>query len=432
MLSRLAHHTSQRLGPHFGQMARGFGAYGGAELVSRVVRLATTVVIARQLAPAIVGEAALALTIFELVRVLEKTGTGQRIVSAPDAELAATCNTVRPLYWWWTGLLSVVQLLVAAVLGFWFARPVAGEMLAVLTLVYLFMTGGHIQYHLAMRAGFTAKLARISASQNIADQLLTAALLLAWPSPWSVVLPKLLTAPLWLIMVRKAHAWRPDPAAGRLPVRTILRFSVSILTAEGMATLRTQGDNLIIAATMGTSALGTYYFAFNAGLGIVSSLVGAFAAVTFPMLCRAHHGLERIQMLQRVMLGGIAVFVPLIALQALAAPAYVPFVFGQHWAFAAPLISILCLAGVPLLASTITANWLRAEGRVGIDAFSSTLSCTAALGGLYLGARSGSIANAACGLVAGQALVAAYYAARILLPAIRSTASPRFDKETLA
>ena len=432
MLSRLIPAVAKRFGPRYGALARGVSAYGGAELAIRVVRLATTVIIARRLAPAIVGEAALALTIFEIMRVLERTGTGQRIVCATEDELSATCNTVQRVYWAWSAVLMLAQLAMAAALTLWLARPVAGAMLAALALVYPFMAGGHVQYFLAIRAQRSGTLARISATQNITDQLLTTAMLLAWPSPWSLVLPKLLTAPIWVVMARRAFIWQPDSAAGFVPVRHLLRFSAAILASEAMATLRTQGDNLIIAATMGTAALGTYYFAFNAGLGIVSSLVGAFGTVAFPLLSAAPRGSQRVAALRRIVLAGALVFVPFIALQSLAAPLYVPLVFGHRWAFAAPLIATLCLAGLPLLVSTLTASWLRAEGRVGVDAVSSTLGCVAALGGLYLGTTTGSLALAAAGLVAGQALAAGLTAARILLPTLLSAKANHINQGQLA
>ncbi|MFM9935666.1 MAG: oligosaccharide flippase family protein [Novosphingobium sp.] len=418
MLFRLIHQAEHHIGPHFAQLARGLGSYGSAEVATRLVRLLTTVVIARSLAPAIVGEAALALTVFELVRVLERIGTGQQIVQANADALAATCNSVQRFYAAWTGALMIVQLLVAAALALVFGRPIAGGMLAVLTLVYPFMAGGHVQFYLAMRAGLVARLARIGAWQAIADQILTAALLLIWPSPWSIVLPKLLTAPIWLILARRAAPWQPDHAAGLLPASQMLRFAGPIMLADGMTALRTQGDNLVIAAMLGTSALGTYYFAFNAGVGIISSLVSAFGSVAFPMLCAAKAGAARMGMLRRLVIGGAAVFVPIIALQALAAPLYVPLVFGAHWAFAAPLIAILCLAGLPLLVAQITGCWLRAEGRVGTDAAGSTLTCVLALGGLWLGAHFGGLTFAVIGLIAGQTLGALWNGVRILIPAL--------------
>ncbi|MDT0506954.1 oligosaccharide flippase family protein [Novosphingobium sp. MMS21-SN21R] len=415
---RLIQKAEHRIGPHFAQLARGLGSYGTAEFATRIVRLLTTVVIARSLAPAIVGEAALALTVFELVRVLERIGTGQQIVQAKADELAATCNSVQRFYAGWTGALMVVQLLVAAMLELVFDRPTAAAMLAVLTLVYPFMAGGHVPYYLAMREGQVTRLARIGASQSIADQIITAALLLIWPSPWSIVLPKLLTAPIWLIMARRAAPWQPDRTAGQLPASRMLRYAGPIMLADGMTALRTQGDNLIVAAVLGTSALGTYYFAFNAGVGIVSSLVTAFGSVAFPMLCAATVGAARRRMLRRIALGGAVVILPIVALQALAAPLYVPLVFGSHWAFAAPLVAILCLAGVPLLVAQIAGCWLRAEGRVGTDAAGSTLTCVLALGGLWLGAQFGDLIIAAIGLIAGQIVGALWNGARILLPAL--------------
>lgn len=415
-------HSLSRLKAAFaGPLIRGFSAYGGAELANRGVRIVTTVVIARQLAPDIVGEAALALTMFELVRVLSGIGVGQRIIAATDSELAAVCNTARRLFWAWALALVAIQITVAAVFAWGCGMPRVAAMLATLALVYPVMPAGLVQCYLAMREGRNAALARTAASQAIADHVLTAALLLAWPSPWAVVLPKLLTAPIWLVMTRRNRPWRPNPQAGQASWRGVMRFGGGVLVAEGLTALRQQGDNLVIAATMGSSALGTYYFAYNAGLGIVTSLVGAFGTVSFPMLCAAPAGHRRYAALRTIVLVGTGLFVPLVALQALLAPIYVPIVFGQRWAFAAPLIAILCLAGLVQLASVLTANWLRAEGRVGSDAGRSLLGLVCALGGLTLGAQTGSLTFAVIGLVSGTLLAAAISAAITLAPALRRT-----------
>lgn len=401
----------RHLGPHGAQLARGLAAFGSAEMLTRIVRLATTVIIARQLTPTIVGEAALALTIFELVRVLERVGTGQQIVTASPERLSSVCNTVQRIYWAWTAILVVFQLGVAAFLGLVMHLPLAGQMLAVLTAVWPFMANGHVQYYLALRDQQMGKVARIAGTQAIVDQLLTMAMLLNWASPWSIVLPKLLTAPLWLIMARHARPWHRRLADGFAPPRAILRYGATILLADAMTALRTQGDNLVIAATLGTPALGTYYFAFNAGLGIATSIINAFGTVAFPMLSATPAGPQRMAALKRTLwLAGVSV-VPLIALQSLAAPWYVPVVFGAHWAFAAPLISILCLGGIPLLATQMTSAWLRAEGQAGHDASAWTMLCLMALGGLSLGAFLQGLTGAAIGLVAGQALASVINAA---------------------
>ena len=96
--------------------ARGMLAYGSAEAATRVVRLATILVVARQISPAMLGVAALALSLFELVRVLTNVGIGQRIIVAFDAELESVCRAAARLFWIVCLCVTGVQLALAALL----------------------------------------------------------------------------------------------------------------------------------------------------------------------------------------------------------------------------------------------------------------------------------------------------------------------------
>lgn len=416
---RMAHRLRTAAG---GPLARGLGAFGGAELANRAVRILTTVAIARLLTPEIVGPAALALTLFELIRVLARNGVGQAIIAVPAERLAATCNTAQRIFWMWGMVIVAIQLIAALILAIVFDAPMAAGILAVLALVHVIMPAGLVHCHLAMREGQAPRMARTVAAQAIADHLLTALLLVAWQSPWAIALPKLLTAPLWLVMTRRIRPWELAPLAGFVPLRSLLGFSTKVLAAEAMVAARTNGDNLIVAAMLGTSALGTYYFAFNAGVGIIASLSGACAAVVYPILCQANPGSHRATEFRRIAVVVLAIFVPLVLLQSLAATWYVPVLFGMEWAFAAPLISIMCLGGLSTCLATLTSSWLRAEHRPGMDAAASFLTCIGALGGLAIGAQQGSLLLAAAGLVAGQSLVTMAFAIFALGPVFRASA----------
>lgn len=421
----------QKIGDAPLALLTGLAAYGSAEIAVRLVRLVTVVVIARQLAPDIVGIAALTLTAFELMRVLANVGVGQKIIAADADRLGATCNTAHHIFWIWCSAIAGLQLIAALIMATVFAQPLAGAMLAVLSGVYLLMPGGLVQCYLLMREGRAGTTARTTATQTIADHLLTAALLLAWQSPWSVVLPKLLTAPIWLLMTRRARPWRPDPAAGRVPVRELLGFGLSVLATELLTATRGQADKIIISATLGITALGTWYFAFNAGIGIISSLITAFGTVMFPGLCAVPTGRARSQRLRTAILLGSLIFLPAVAVQSLLAPWYVPIIFGQHWAHAAPLISLLCLAGVPMLMATITTAWLRAEGKANIDAMAGVVITTTALGALAIGVQSGQLVNGALFWVFGLAASILPFAALILWPALTASRAP-LSKENFA
>ncbi len=415
--------TKAKTGPAR-QVLGGLIAYGTAEIAVRGVRLVTVLITARQLAPAMVGVAALTLTLFEIIRVLMNLGIGQQIIACSEADKAATCNTARTLFWRWSFLVMLIQLLVAGVLGVGLGQVDSAWMLAILSLVYLSMPAGLVQCYLLMREGRAAVTARTAAIQTISDHLLTAGLLLAWPNPWSVALPKLLTAPLWLILTRHARPWKPDPLAGHVPAKAMMRFGSAILVNELAQAVRNQCDKLIVGATLGVSALGTYFFAFNAGIGIMSSLISAFGTVLFPIICAAPKGRPRtILMLKLVGFGGF-VFLPAIGAQSSLAHLYVPIIFGQKWDHAADLIAILCLAGIPMLATSLVTTWLRAEGRPGLDAKVGSCASLLSLFGLYLGIHFSGLSGAATGWVFGLSVVSLPFACSLFWSAFRSTQLP--------
>ena len=126
---------------------------------------------------------------------------------------------------------------------------------------------------------------------------------------------------------------------------------------------------------MGAEALGIYFFAFNAGLSLATSASVAFARVVFPRITAAA---DRTRAAREATLLVTLLTAPVILLQALMAPIYVPILFGPDWAEIADTVAILCLAAIPTMLWSGTAQWLRAEDRAGVE-FRVTLLITLAL-----------------------------------------------------
>lgn len=387
-------------------IARALLAYGSVELMNRFVRILVVVVIARQLVPELVGVAALTLSLFELIRVIANIGVGQKIILASDEMLEPVCNSAYQIFWKWCGVVALIQLAGAAVLFLNFDQPLAAKMLALLCGVYVFMPGGLVQCFRLMRAKKLATVAKISASQTIVDHLLTGALVLAWANPWAIILPKLLTAPLWLIMMRRAETWSFDRRKGLANRSEMLNFGAAILATDILLALRNNLDKLIISALLGVSALGSYYFAFNAGIGIVGALATAFGTVIYPYLCNPSEQSHSRDTLKFICAAGLILFGGLSAAQFILAPVYVPLIFGAHWVHAIPLIQILSLAGVPLVMGAIYSAYLRASGQTTIDVWVGLFLCVAALSAMFAGAQIG-LAEAAVGWVSGTSIAIA-------------------------
>ena len=364
-----------RLTQSSGAFAGNLLAYGASEVAAKASRLLVVIAVARSMDAAAIGLAAAALAAADILKSLTQNGVGQRIIAAPDAELDATCNTAHRIFWGWAVALFSVQLLIglgaALVWGDWLFFT----LLAILAVEYLFMPGGLVQAALAMRAGKMRQTAAIAGGQVVGANLFTVILVVILPGPLALVVPRLLAAPIWLVAMRKLHPWHRDMIAGRVPLRHFTRFGLAVLGVEVVKAVRLQADKLVIGAIAGAEVLGVYFLAFNAGLGLANSFSVAFSIVLFPHLARAP---DREAALKQAVTLAMGIIAPVVVLQAMLAPWYVPLLFGPDWAVISPVVSILCLAAIPAVLWSATAQFLRSQDRAGAE-FTRTLVMTVAL-----------------------------------------------------
>lgn len=350
------------------RLVRNLGWMGLAEAGNRVTRLIAAVVLARMLDPVAFGIAALALTTHELIRVLTSTGFGARIVQANDQELERVCQTVFRLNLALGIGLFILQISVAAPIADFYEAADLDWMIVGLALSYLIYPFALVQVYRVQRRQRLDLTAATTAAQVSIDNLLTAALAVAGLGAWAVVVPKILVAPAWVAFYRRLDAWRPRIGAGLSDARQILSFGGGVLGSEVLATLRVTADKLLIGHILGLEALGIYYFAHNAGLGISIALINAFGMALLPHLCdlrrRASDFRARFIKATGLLAGAT---IPLILLQALLAPYYVPVVFGEQWVSAIPVLVLLCLSALTRPLQMATTQMLRATGRPDVD-----------------------------------------------------------------
>ncbi|TMV59564.1 polysaccharide biosynthesis protein, partial [Thioclava sp. BHET1] len=301
----------------FAEFARHLLAYCLSEAAAKISRLLVVVVVARTMDAGAIGLAAAAMAAADILKSLTENGVGQRIIAAPAEALAATCAQAQRIFWGWCLGLFALQALLAAVIYGMSGDGLLALMILLLGAEYLFMPAGLVQVALAMREGRMRETATIAAGQVVGANLMAALLAALWAGPLALVLPRLLSAPIWLIAVRRLRPWRRDPGAGRAPLAPFLRYGWAVLGVEIVKALRLQADKIVIGSLLGAKALGLYFMAFNAGLGLATSFSVAFSTVLFPHLCRAA---DRARALRQAVLLALGVIGPIVVLQALAAP----------------------------------------------------------------------------------------------------------------
>lgn len=348
------------------KIARGLSWLGAGEVAARVSRIVTTVVVARHLGLVELGIAALAITAFEIVRAFATSGVGQMVVRVHAGELAATLAAATEVARRGCLALAAAQVVVGASLGWWYGRPDILLLVGCLAGVFLMMPLGLPHCWLLMRESRIAAVVRVATAQVLADNLLTAVLAVCGFGAWAVVVPKVLTVPIWVLGMRRALS-RPLPRADEpRPLADVWRFAAPVLGSDLLAAARLNADRLIVGATLGVEALGLYWFAVNAGLGLGVALASALASSAYPVLAAvAHDRAEMLRRFDRAMLISAVPIALLVAVQAALAPVYVPLVFGDQWAHAAALVALLCISGITRPFADAGAQLLRAAGLPG-------------------------------------------------------------------
>ncbi|MEC7762638.1 MAG: oligosaccharide flippase family protein [Pseudomonadota bacterium] len=400
-----------------GPFARNIAAYGASEVAAKLSRIFVVMAVARSLGAEEIGIAAAAMAASDILKSLTENGIGQRLIAARDGDLAALCRTALRIFWLWALGLFVVQLGVGATLAWVSGDPMLLLLVAVLAGEFLFMPAGLVQAALAMRAGKLKRTAAIAGAQVVGANVLTVALVLLWPSPLALVVPKLLSAPIWLIAMRRLHPWVPDRSIEPSPLGPFVSFGAPVLGVELVKALRLHADKLLVGALLGPEALGLYFMAFNAGLGLANSFSFAFASVLFPHLVTAD---SRMRALRQAFGVGIGVIAPVVVVQSLAAPFYVPILFGPGWAHLSEIVSILCLAAIPGIVWTTAAGWLRAETRPGAELRATVIMALALLGSTVLMAPHGLVA-----IATGYLVTATLTQLALSLPALSAAFGPR-------
>lgn len=339
-----------------------------AEGITRIARIALTVVMARLLNVSDFGTLAIALTVHELVAVLAQNGFGLKLLNQSKKSVAQAANSAYLLSFFWSGGMFVIQWLLAGQMSFWgFGQ--AGYLLQALAPVHLLLPFALTHVHMIHRQGALGSFAAVDIAQNVLDCAVTLVLLLAGMGLWSIVIARFCSTALWVVGFRRAGSWFFDPLSGYLPMRELFSFTSAVLVSEYAKSVRFWGDNLLVGTLLGAEMLGLYYFAKNSGLGISMSLSQISITTITPRLAELSRGeVHNRDHEQKQLVGRFSLFLLIcIGAQAILAPYYVPLLFGTQWTPAVVLLSLLCLSAIPRCIGDLHACLARVSGLTSLE-----------------------------------------------------------------
>jgi|TARA_Y100001936_G_scaffold245004_1_gene286268 PST family polysaccharide transporter len=371
------------------------------ELMVRVSRLITTLILARCLSLQDYGLAALALATAEIVRILAANGIGNLIVKAEEHKLGRVSQTV-----FWLNLsigivMFALQFFLAPLIADLYQSPVLASLLQALAFSHLIYPFAMVQFNLLQRDSRMKEAGLIMGATVTMDNLISAALALSGFGVWSVIWPKLFAAVVWVVVINRRIRWVPKLQFSLQELVTARRYSGGVLLAECLKNGRGQFDLFILGRLLPADLFGLYAFARNAGLGISLSLTNSFNTALLPKLCdtRREGGALELSYYSSLKTA-MRLIAPVILCQALLAPLYVPLLFGEKWAPASVLVALLCLSAVPRMVFESASMYFRAadnlRGENHIAVAFTALFCAVIAASSFLGAQAVALAMIIC------------------------------------
>ena len=384
----------------------------GGQMVDQVF----TVILARLLLPRDFGLLAMAAIFTALLRVFASIGLGSAIIhrATIDDEYLDTA--------FWANLgLGVVLFAVTAVSGELVAKfmgdAAVGVVLLILSTRFMIMAGGEAQRSLISRHMDFQILSLRSVKSRLIGGIVGVGMAYGGLGYWSLVGQTMATTLSGTVLLYVATGWRPKRRFSWPKFRDQWSFGAPLLFSRMFHYAIRNVDNLLVGRYLGSTALGFYALGYTIFLVPLQDVGIIVNRVMFSALSRVQQDPQRLkhgflQATQYVTLGALPA---MVGLSLVAAPA-VELMFGRKWLPAAPVVSILALAGFLQLMTTLGPSSVQAAGRPDIQLRWNVISSLLYLPAFAIGLRWG-IVGVAAGYLAATILmtpVQYHYIASIL------------------
>lgn len=221
----------------------------------------------------------------------------------------------------------------------------------------------------------------------------------AWALAWQVLTTDALIA---VLMVAAARV-RPNLAVAQ--VRVVLPFGLRILGVNSLAYASRNADNILVGHYLGVTSLSYYAMAYRVLVVPVQLIGQTVNRVVFPTFSRFADDRDRVaRNLIRAVSMLAMVAVPPMVFAAVAAPQLVEVVLGEAWGPAAPILTVLAIAGARETVFYVTGSLMKALGAARLNLRYELLATLVQVGGIVVGLRYGVLGVAIGYTVAGFVL----------------------------
>ncbi|BDX08262.1 oligosaccharide flippase family protein [Planctobacterium marinum] len=333
----------------------------GAEAVAKLSRIVTLLAMAAFLVPAQYGSAMLALACHDMIRLVLRCGAGSQLVQCSDDQLPAFAKNAVVMQVLLSVTLAALQYTLAIFLGEFYNNPELKQLLQQLSAVYLLYPVVSVRVFLLQRSNKLGYFGFCNGLCVSIENLSIALLLWLGQGIEVVVYGKFIYAILWILLFIRVPVAQYGIGFDWQIFKKLLANSSKLLQSELSRALRINADVLIAGKLLSPEIFGIYSFAKSASIAVSQAFSNAVTTALYPQFCvMQRDGVQSDSVKNIVLLMGLVC--ALYATQALLAPFYIQWVFGNTWLASIPVAVWLCISAIPIFLIDMVCVAQRAAG----------------------------------------------------------------------
>jgi O-antigen/teichoic acid export membrane protein len=383
-----------------GTVLRGLVWLGGVRWIAQLFTWASTLIIARLLAPEDYGLVALATVLTGFLEVITDLGLGSALVQSRNPtkrDIEATMGATILL-----GLGAAV--IVAASAPLWAQiqnDPRIVPIVQALAFGVLLTTAANVPYSMLHRRLAFGLVARAQFVRGLVTAGVTLGGAFILQSHWALVVGYLVGKFAFTVMLMWAEPTRPRFPGRDTEVGRLLRFG-GVLTADRVLNYaRTNIDVALVGALLGTRMVGLYVMATALARLPLEKLGSAFEPVAYPTFARLRDDKpELTRYFLGLSLGTMAIALPACLGLIVTAELLVPTVIGAQWLAVVRPLQIAAIVTPLAFHLGLVSALFNAMGRVDLNLRITTLTSVLTIGAVFAGVRFGIVGVAAASGIA--------------------------------
>lgn len=329
----------------------GAGWNAGSSLMTQVLAIVRSVIIARLLTPEDFGLFGMVMTVVGAAGALTSFGFDMSVIvkrQEDNSELRRALNTA------WTAelvrrlLISIALLLVVYPVARFYQEPLLLQIMPVIAITP-FIQGFQNIGLVLWRKGLNFK--PLIVYEQVSSIITTAVAIvfaLVLRNYWALVLIQLIGAVISVVLSYIFNSYRPRLQLDRRLLSESLSFGKHLFFISVMTYATTTADNVMVGRLVGPAELGSYQLVYGVAVGIpIAILMSVTTSVMIPAYAELRDGSAQAigSVVNRVLAVGAALLTLMLLPLGLFAAEFVSVVYGAQWLAAIPLLQVLVLLG---------------------------------------------------------------------------------------